>query len=91
MSEGLHGWDALQRDALEAMGYTLYRHTAPALPALPDEPLLHALLRACDRDAATADARELVDSWGDIDALRSAAMKRALWPRLRHLRGDHAS
>lgn len=77
------GWDALQRDALAAMGYTLFRHTAPALA---DDPLLHALLRACGMDADAVDAGALVRSWGGMDALRSSSAKRTLWPRLRSLR-----
>lgn len=81
------GWDVLQRDALATMGYTLFGHVAPALPALPDDPLLHSLLRACGRDVDAVDAYALAASWGVMDALRSPSAKRALWSRLRPLRG----
>ncbi|WP_242109753.1 hypothetical protein [Luteimonas aquatica] len=82
-------WDPLQRDVLEALGHTLYR-AAPAQAAetaLPEDALLHALLRAAGRDAGAADAAALFREWGPTSRLRAAAAKRALWPRLRALRG----
>ncbi|MGH8030791.1 MAG: hypothetical protein ACREO8_00110 [Luteimonas sp.] len=80
-------WDALQRDVLATMGYTLYRAVTPAVP---DHPLLHALLRAAGRDADAMDANALCREWGPPAALRTSAAKRALWPRLRALRSVRA-
>lgn len=83
-------WDALQRETLEALGHTLYVPVAPTLPALPDDALLHALLRAASRDAASGDAHLLWRAWGPMAALRDASAKRALWPRVRRLRSVRA-
>lgn len=80
-------WDALQHEVLEAMGHTVYRRAAPERPPLPDDPLLHALLRAAARDAGDDDAHALCRGWMPISRLRGdPAAKRALWPRLRALR-----
>ncbi len=79
-------WDRLQRDVLEALGHTVYRATAPAAAALPDDALLHALLRAAGRDADAPDAAVLAREWMPTARLRDPAAKRALWPRLRALR-----
>lgn len=81
-------WDPLQREVLEALGHTVYRTTAPAAAALPDDVLLHALLRAAGRDADAPDAVALCREWMPTTRLRDPAAKRALWPRLRALRAS---
>lgn len=78
-------WDAVQCAALDALGHVRYRVQVPG-QALPDDALLDALLRACGRTRDAADAFALYRSLGALDALRDAAAKRALWPRLRRLR-----
>jgi hypothetical protein len=77
-------WDALQREVLDALGHTVYR-AAPSAP-VPDDALLHALLRAAGRDAEAPDALLLCRDWMPTARLRDPAAKRALWPRLRALR-----
>ena len=83
-------WDAMQREALQALGHTLYCRATPQRPRLPDDPLLRALLRAVGRDADDDDeAHLLCKAWMPIAALRGdPAAKRALWPRLRALRAS---
>lgn len=77
-------WDPFQREVLAALGHA--PHVA-INPSLPDDPLLHALLRAAGRDASARDASQLVASWPSLSELRGdAAAKRRLWPRLRGLR-----
>lgn len=77
-------WDAFQREVLSALGH------APlvlAPPELPDDPLLHAVLRAAGRNRDSDDLAQLLHALPAISAIRGdAAAKRALWPRLRHLR-----
>jgi DNA polymerase III psi subunit len=80
-------WDPLQREVLEALGHEVLVRVAPPRPALPDDPLLHALLRAAGRSAADDDAWDLHRTWPPVSDLRGdARAKRALWPRLRALR-----
>jgi len=81
-------WDRLQQDVLEALGHTVYRATGPTPAALPDDPLLHALLRAAGRGADAPDAAALCREWMPTGRLRDPAAKRALWPRLRALRAS---
>lgn len=78
-------WDPLQREVLQALGHTVYR---PAPVALPDDALLHALLRAAGRDAQSPDAAALAREWMPTRHLRDPSAKRALWPRLRALRAS---
>ena len=77
-------WDAFQQEVLAELGH------APCVvinPALPDDPLLHALLRAAGRDAGASDAARLVKAWPALSELRGDAVaKRRLWPQLRTLR-----
>ena len=77
-------WDPFQREILAALGH------APlvlAPPEVPDDPLLHAVLRAAGRDRDSDDLAQLLRVLPAVASLRgSAAGKRALWPRLRHLR-----
>jgi len=81
-------WDPLQQEILEALGHPAYRAISPAPAALPDDPLLRALLRAAGRDAGSADAAALCRDWIPTARLRDPAAKRALWPRLRALRAS---
>jgi len=74
-------WDPFQREVLAELGHAAY------VMALPEDPMLDALLRAAGRSRASADAATLARSWPDPASLRgNAAAKRALWPRLRGLR-----
>jgi hypothetical protein len=81
-------WDPLQREILAALGHTVYRTAAATTVALPDDPLLHALLRAAGRDAEAPDAAVLCREWMPTARLRAPSAKRALWPRLRALRAS---
>jgi hypothetical protein len=74
-------WDPFQREVLAELG-----HAAWVL-ALPDDPMLDALLRAAGRDRNSGDAAQLVRAWPKPAALRgNVPAKRALWPQLRGLR-----
>lgn len=86
------GWSPLQREMLEAMGLPLYRAVGIAAPGeLPDDPLIHALLRAAGRSRDAEDAVRLAKTWPAPRALRSDPhAKRALWPQLRALRRSPA-
>jgi len=82
---GAVSWDPFQREALAALGHVPY---ALAAPVLPDDPLLHALLRAAGRGPDAPDLARVLQSLPPTAGLRGdAAGKRALWPRLRRLRG----
>jgi hypothetical protein len=94
------GWDPFQREALAELGYRVYcmrgvelppdpapveasprpaRAAKPPAPADAIDPLLRALVRAAGTDALPQV---------ELEALRrDPAAKRALWPRLRALRG----
>lgn len=77
-------WDTFQSEVLAALGHPPW---VMVNPTLPDDPLLHALLRAAARTAGSADAAELVKRWPSLPQLRgNAAAKRKLWPQLRGLR-----
>ena len=80
-------WDPIQREVLEALGHVVYR-VAPATttPAIPDDALLHALLRAAGRTAAADDAATLCRTWPIARLRGDGAAKRALWPQVRALR-----
>ena len=81
-------WSALQRDTLEAMGLPVYRAIGIAMPGeVPDDPLIHALLRAAGRAVDAEDALRLTKTWPASRTLRIDPLaKRALWPQLRALR-----
>jgi hypothetical protein len=80
-------WDVVQHAVLDALGHTVYRRAAPEQPRLPDDPLLHALLRAAGRRPEDDDAHVLGRAWMPVARLRGdPAAKRALWPKLRALR-----
>lgn len=81
-------WDGLQRETLEALGYSLWQRVDPQVVELPDDPLIDALLKAAGRDRNSADAGALFRAWPPLAQLREPAAKRALWPRLRALRGQ---
>lgn len=77
-------WDPLQREILAELGHVPWMMVNPALP---DDPLLHALLRAAGRDAGSPDAVQRVGQWPPLSQLRGdATAKRRLWPQLRRLR-----
>ena len=79
-------WDPFQRDVLAALGHVPYVRVSPALP---DDPLLHALLRAAGRSPASADLAQVLRTLPASAGLRGdPAAKRALWPRLRRLRRE---
>lgn len=81
-------WDAFQRDALAALGHVVYQRAGAAVavevsPAVVGDDAAD-LLRALSRAAGVP-----VDALPGLpppEQLRSAAAKRALWPRLRALR-----
>ena len=74
-------WDPFQREVLAELGHPAY------VIALPEDPMLDALLRAAARSRESGDAARLVREWPAPSALRGdAAAKRALWPALRRLR-----
>jgi len=74
-------WDRFQDEVLAELGLV------PYVVALPEDPMLDALLRAACRSRGSADAGQLVRGWPAPSSLRgNAAAKRALWPALRRLR-----
>lgn len=79
-------WDPLQREILDALGHDVYRVAGVEAAPLPDDALLHALLRAAGRDVDAVDATGLCREWMPTARLRAPSAKRALWPRLRALR-----
>ncbi|MEQ1513691.1 MAG: hypothetical protein ABL934_13570 [Lysobacteraceae bacterium] len=87
------GWSPLQREILETMGLPVYRAVGVALPGeLPDDPLVHALLRAAGRTRDAEDAVRLAKAWPSPRTLcTDPRAKRALWPQLRALRRSPAS
>jgi len=82
-------WDAFQREALEALGHSVFRladagQDAAELDIAALTPLQRAVLRAAARSRPDAS---LLSAANAVRA--NAAAKRALWPRLRALRrGD---
>jgi DNA polymerase III psi subunit len=79
-------WDPVQREVLEALGHVVYRVAPATVPAIPDDALLHALLRAAGRTAAADDAATLCRAWPVARLRGDGAAKRALWPQVRALR-----
>ena len=91
-------WDAFQREMLTALGHTVFVPAAvgsmsagsvsvPMAGAadVPQPALLRALVRASGVDAGR------LGDLPPLDQLRNAAAKRALWPRLRAMRGASQS
>jgi hypothetical protein len=77
-------WDAFQREILSALGHAPW---VLAPPELPDDPLLHAVLRAAGRSCDADDLAQVLRVLPPTSAMRgNAAAKRALWPQLRRLR-----
>ena len=87
-------WDGFQREALTALGHVVYRAAAAPGNARQEPgstadgeatPLLRALARAAGMPV------ERLSGLPPLDQLRSAAAKRALWPRLRAMRAASRS
>jgi hypothetical protein len=77
-------WDDFQREILAALGHP---PLVLAPRELPEDPLLHALLRAAARDAGADDLDAVLRVLPATSSLRGdASAKRALWPRLRRFR-----
>jgi len=77
-------WDDFQREILSALGH---QPLVLAPRELPDDPLLHAVLRAVARDAHSADVDAVLRLLPPMPSLRgNVPAKRALWTRLRRLR-----
>ena len=77
-------WDPFQREILTALGL---EPLVQAPPVVPDDPLLHALLRAAGRDRDSADLAQVLRVLHEWTRVRGdVAAKRAAWPRLRALR-----
>ena len=77
-------WDDFQREILSALGHP---PMVLAPRELPDDPLLHAVLRAVARDARSGDVDAVLRLLPPMPSLRgNASAKRALWTRLRRLR-----
>ena len=77
-------WDAFQSEILLALGHAPLVLTPPELP---DDPLLHAVLRAAGRNRDSNDLAQLLRTLPTTTSLRgNAAGKRALWSQLRRLR-----
>ena len=77
-------WDDFQREILSALGHP---PMVLAPRELPDDPLLHAVLRAIERDGRSGDIEAVLRLLPPMPSLRgNASAKRALWSRLRRLR-----
>jgi len=77
-------WDDFQREILAALGHP---PLVLAPRELPDDPLLHALLRAATRDAYANDIDVVLRILPATHSLRgNPSGKRSLWPQLRRLR-----
>ncbi|RMH93320.1 hypothetical protein EBB59_05390 [Lysobacter pythonis] len=80
-------WDALQREALAELGHVLLQSHVPGSepPPPPDPRVLAMLAKALGIvPEALAEAGVALPA---LERLRDPAVKRALWPRLRGLRG----
>lgn len=87
-------WSRQQVEWLAALGHVVHVRAPP--PALPDDPLLRALLRAAgrsmDADADVESVRRLLRALPATTQLRGdPRAKRQLWPQLRALRGAGAA
>ncbi|MBB1472839.1 MULTISPECIES: hypothetical protein [unclassified Luteimonas] len=81
-------WDPWQREVLEALGHQVYARAPVPGDEVPDDALAHALLRAARRAIDDPGAAALLRSLPPLASLRAdPRAKRALWPRLRALRG----
>ena len=77
-------WDDFQREILSALGHP---PLVLAPRELPDDPLLHAVLRAVGRDGRSGDIDTVMRELPPMPSLRgNAVAKRALWTQLRRLR-----
>ena len=78
-------WDPFQRQMLTALGI---EPMLRASPPLPDDPLLHAVLRAVGLDRDSPELAHVLPVIPPLAALRGdTAAKRALWRQLRRVRG----
>lgn len=78
-------WDPFQREVLSALGI---EPMLRASPLLPDDPLLHAVLRSVGLDQDSPELAQVLPLIPPLAALRTdAGAKRALWRQLRRLRG----
>ena len=79
-------WDPFQRQMLSALGIEpLLR----ASPALPDDPLLHAVLRSVGLEQDSPELAQVLPLIPPLATLRGdTAAKRALWRQLRRVRGS---
>ena len=74
-------WDPFQREVLAELGHAAY------VIALPEDPMLDALLHAAGRSRASADAAALARAWPAPATLRgNAEAKRALTDCARRIR-----
>ena len=71
-------WDDFQREMLDALGHVVYVAVGDEPP--PDTALTRAIAHAAKTDLAGLPRLPA------LDALRTPAAKRALWPALRTLR-----
>lgn len=84
-------WDAFQREALDALGHTLYRLGGAEAPLPPDPSTMTALQRAVLRAAGRRDLGDIAlqPMLAVAQRLRAdPAGKRSLWPKLRALRRE---
>jgi len=78
-------WDPFQRQMLTALGI---EPMLRASPPLPDDPLLHAVLRSIGLDPDSPELAQVLPVIPPLAALRGdTGAKRALWRQLRRLRG----
>lgn len=78
------GWDALQREVLQELGYVLYATGQPgATNTVEPGPLWIALSRAAGMDG---DVQRLRTALPQLRLPHDPASRRVLWPALRALR-----
>lgn len=78
-------WDPFQRQMLSALGI---EPMLRASPALPDDPLLHAVLRSVGLDQDSPELAQVLPLIPPLATLRADTVaKRALWRQLRRVRG----
>jgi len=79
-------WDPFQRQMLTALGI---EPMLRASPALPDDPLLHAVLRSVGLEQDSPELAQVLPLIPPLTTLRGDSVaKRALWRQLRRVRGS---